>query len=150
MQMYQYQSHFKKCSKTPFPPTAYKLPNWTQRFRNLTICPYILFPFIPYAMCMSPSHLYVLPTLIICPYPRFTHSFTFNYNIFVLISRLRAFEDFDFVIASARFNSPLIYLTSAISLCLYAQQRHITSIISRFSCVIPSLTKHLYNDFEFI
>jgi hypothetical protein len=87
---------------------------------------------------------------MICPYPRFTYSFTSNCNMFVSISRLRAFEDFDFVIASAGFDSPLIYLTFAISLRLYAWQRHIILIISRFSCIVPSLTKHLYNNFEFV
>ena len=152
MQLYQHQSHFKKCSKTPFPLTAYKLPNWAQRVRNPTICPYMLLLSIPYTIYISPSHLYVLPTPIICPYPRSTHSSTSNYNMFVSISRLRAFEDFvfDFVIASARFKSPLIHLTSTISLHSYTCQRHIMSIISRFSCVIPNLTKHLYSDLESI
>jgi hypothetical protein len=101
---------------------------------------------------MSLSHLYILPTLMICPYPRFTYSSTSSCNVFVSISRLRAFEDFvfDFVIAFARFELPLIHLTSTISLCLYACRRHIISIISRFSCVIPNLTRHLYSDLEFI
>ena len=31
---------------------------------------------------------------------------------------------------------------------LYAQQRHITSIISRFSYIILNLTRHLYNNLE--
>jgi hypothetical protein len=99
---------------------------------------------------MSPSHLYILLKLIICPYPRFTYSFTSNCSIFVSISRLRAFEDFvfDFVIAFARFESPLIHLTFIISLRLYACRRHIMSIISRFSCVVPNLTKHSYSDLE--
>jgi hypothetical protein len=103
-------------------------------------------------MCMSPSHLYVLPTLIICPYPRFTHSSTSNYSIFVSISRLRAFEDFefDFVIAFARFDLPLIHFTFAISLRLYACRRHIISIIKRFFYVILNLTKHLYNNLKSI
>jgi len=95
-------------------------------------------------------HVYVLLTLIICPYPRFTYSSTSNCSIFVSISRLRAFEDFefDFVIGFARFDSPLIHFTSTISLRLYACRRHIISIIRRFSYVIPNLTKHLYNDLE--
>ena len=150
MQLYQHWSHLKKCSKTLFPLTACKLLNQAQRVRNLTVCPYVLLLFILYAIYMSLSHLYVLPTLIISLYPHSTYSFTFNYNVFVSISRLRAFEDFDFVIASVGFNSPLIHLTFAISLRLYTQQRHIISIISRFSCIVLSLTKHLYNDFEFV
>jgi hypothetical protein len=103
-------------------------------------------------MCISLSHLYVLLTLIICLYPRFTYSFTSSYSIFVSISHLRAFEDFvfDFVIAFARFELPLIHLTSIISLRSYAYRRHIMSIISRFSCVVPNLTRHSYNNLEFI
>jgi hypothetical protein len=75
-------------------------------------------------------HLYVFPVLIIYPYPRFTHSSTSNYIIFVSTSRLKAFEDFefDFVIASTKFDSPLIYFTFTISLHLYACQKHIISI----------------------
>jgi hypothetical protein len=101
---------------------------------------------------MSLSHLYAFLTLTKCPYLRFTYSSTFNYNIFVSINRLRAFEDleFDFVIASIRFDSPLIYFTFTISLRLYACRRHIISIIRRFSYVIPNLTKHLYNNLEFV
>ena len=103
-------------------------------------------------VCLSLLHLYAPPILIICLYPRFTHSSTFNYIIFVLMKVLKAFVrfDFDFVIASARFNLPLIHLTFAISLHLYAWQRHIMLIINRFSCVVPNLIKHLYNNFEFV
>ena len=97
-------------------------------------------------------HVYVLLTLIICPYPRFTYSFTSNYIVFVSTSRLRAFEDFvfDFVIAFARFELPLIHLTFTISLRLYAYRRHIMSIISCFSCVVLNLTRHLYSNLEFV
>jgi hypothetical protein len=103
-------------------------------------------------MCMSLSHLYVLLMLIIYPYPRFTYSFTFNCSIFVSTSRLRAFEDFvfDFVIAFVRFELPLIYLTFIISLRLYTCRRHIMSIISRFSCIVLNLTRHLYSNLEFV
>jgi hypothetical protein len=58
--------------------------------------------------------------------------------------------EFDFVIAFAGFDLPLIYFTFAISLRLYAWRRHIISIMRRFSCVVPNLTKHSYNDFEFV
>jgi hypothetical protein len=97
-------------------------------------------------------HLYILLMLIIYPYLRFTYSFTSNCIIFVSTSRLRAFEDFefDFVIAFTRFDSPLIHFTFTISLCLYACRKHIISIIRRFFCVIPNLTKHLYNNLEFV
>jgi hypothetical protein len=99
-------------------------------------------------------HLYIrmFPLLPVYPYSRFTHSCTFICTLFVSISRLRAFEDleFDFVIASARFDSPLIHFTFAISLRSYACRRHIISIIKRFSCVVPNLTKHSYNNLEFV
>jgi len=103
-------------------------------------------------MYMSLSHLYALLTLIKCLYLRFTYSFTSNCNVFVSISRLRAFEDleFDFVIAFIGFYLPLIYFTFTISLRLYACRRHIISIIKRFFCVIPNLTKYSYNNLEFI
>jgi len=100
--------------------------------------------------CVYPLHLYVSPIPTICPYLRFTHSSTSNCIVFVSINRSRAFEGFDFVIESARFDCPLIHLTSAISLRLYACQRHITSIINRFSCVVPNFTRQLYNDLEYI
>jgi hypothetical protein len=104
---------------------------------------------MPY-VCVSLLHLYILPISTICPYLRFTHSSTFNCNVFVSIRVLRAFVgfDFDFVIASARFDLPLIHLTSATSLRSYAWRRHIMSIIRRFSCVVPSFTRQLYNNFE--
>jgi hypothetical protein len=109
---------------------------------------------LSYMPCIyiSPSHLYVLLMLIIYPYLHFTYSSTSNYIIFVSTSRLRAFEDFvfDFVIAFARFELPLIHLTFTISLRSYACRRHIISIISRFSYIIPNLTKHLYNNLEFV
>ena len=101
-------------------------------------------------VCVCLLHLYAPLILTICPYPRFTYSFTSNCNVFVSISCLRAFEDleFDFVIAFVGFDLPLIYFTFAISLRLYAWRRHIISIIRRFSCVVPNLIKHSYNDLE--
>ena len=50
--------------------------------------------------------------------------------------------------ASARFDSPLIHLTSATSRRLYACQRHIISIISLFSAIVPNLTRQSNRDFE--
>jgi hypothetical protein len=88
-------------------------------------------------------HLYILQL-------RSTYSYMSNCKVFVSMRFLKAFEDFvfDFIIAFARFESPLIYLTSTISLHSYACQRHIMSIISRFSCIIPNLTRHLYSNLE--
>jgi len=106
-------------------------------------------PSMPY-MCVCPFHLYIPPISTICPYPRLTHSSTSNCIVFVSINCLRAFEDFvfDFVIASAGFELPLIHLTSTISLRSYACRRHIMSIINRFSCVILSFTRQSYNNLE--
>ena len=104
---------------------------------------------MPY-VCVSLLHLYSPPILTICPYLRSTHSSTSNCSVFVLMRVLRAFEAFDFVIAFAGFDLPLIHLTSATSLRSYAWRRHIISIIRRFSCIVPNLTKHSYNDFEFV
>ena len=50
--------------------------------------------------------------------------------------------------ASAGFDSPSIHLISIISRRLYACQRLITSIMRRFSCVVPSRIRQSYNDFE--
>src|SRR5450756_623724 len=95
-----------------------------------------------------PPYQYAHSSLPIYPYSRSTHSSTSNCSVFVSIRYLRAFEGFDFVIESAGFESPLIHLTSAISRRLYAWRRHITSIMRRFSRVVPNLTRHSYNDFE--
>jgi hypothetical protein len=121
----------------------------------MPICPYISFSLVClyvfvclliclYAICVS--------SLLICPYICLTHSFTSNYKVFVLINRLKAFVKFDFnldfVIALAGFKLLLIHFTFAISLCLYAWQRHIISIIRRFSYMISNLIKHLYNNLK--
>ena len=55
---------------------------------------------------------------------------------------------FPFVIASAGFDSLLIYLISIISRRLYTCQRLIISIIRRFSYIVPSYIRQLYNDFK--
>ena len=63
-----------------------------------------------YLVCLFPTHMSLR-----LPYPRSTHSSTSNYIVFVSSRCLRAFVGFDFVIESAGFDSPLIYLTSVIS-----------------------------------
>src|SRR5438045_3640618 len=50
--------------------------------------------------------------------------------------------------ASAGLVFPSIHLISAISLHSYDCRRHMRSTISRFSCVVPSLTKQSYSDLE--
>jgi hypothetical protein len=103
-----------------------------------------------YRFYTSTSYRYApLPALYI-PYSHSTHSSTSNCIVFILIRRLRAFVGFNFIIESAGFDSPLIHLTSAISRYLYTWRRYITSIISRFSCVVPSFIRYLYRDFESI
>ena len=72
-----------------------------------------------------------------------THSTVFNLIRFVLISYLRANNSLLLVIASIGLLSLLIYLTLAISRLLYDWCRYITLIMSLFSCVVPSLIKHL-------
>jgi hypothetical protein len=78
-----------------------------------------------------------------------THSVTIW--IVILFESIRsrsAGQGFDLVIASAGLLFQLIHLTSAISRRSYDCRRHIRSTISRFSFVVPSLTRHSYNDFE--
>ena len=57
---------------------------------------------------------------------------------------------FPFIIALAGLVSPIIHFTSAISLHLYNYCKYSTLIIRRFSCVVLSLTRQLYSDFELV
>src|SRR6266568_8695391 len=77
-----------------------------------------------------------------------THSVTYSLTVFVLIKSFNAWQGFNFVIASAGLLPPSIHLILAISLLLYNCCKHIRSTISRFSCVVPSLTKQSYRDFK--
>jgi hypothetical protein len=77
-----------------------------------------------------------------------THSVTLNLTVFVSIKSFSAWHGLDFVMASVGLLLPLIHFTSAISLLSYDCHRHMRSTISRFSCVVPSLTKQSYKDFE--
>ena len=72
-----------------------------------------------------------------------THFTVFNSIRFVLISHLRANDGLLLVIVSTGLLSLLIYLTLAISRLLYNWCRYIILIISFFSCVVPSLIRHL-------
>ena len=53
-----------------------------------------------------------------------------------------------FVMASAGLLCPSIHFTSEISCRSHDWQRHIRSIINRFSCVVPNFTKHSYKLLE--
>jgi hypothetical protein len=85
----------------------------------------------------------VLLTSFLCIYP-----FTCTPSWLVLISFLRALFKVDFVIVLARLSFLLIYWISVISFRLYNCQSAIISIIRRFFCVVPSLTKHLYSEYK--
>ena len=80
----------------------------------------------------------------------FTHSTVFNSIWFVLINYLRANNGLLLVIASIGLLSPLIHLTLAISHLLYDWHRYIILIISLFSCIVPSLIKHLQINLELV
>ena len=71
-----------------------------------------------------------------------------NSSLLVSMSFHSALHGLSFVIASAGFLSPRIQRISDISLRSYDCRRHIKSTISRFSCIVPSLTRHSYSDFE--
>src|SRR6266568_5111159 len=77
-----------------------------------------------------------------------THSVTYSLTIFMSIKSFSAWQGLNFVIASVRLLPPSIHLISAISFLLYNCYKHIRSTISYFSCVVLSLTKQLYKDFE--
>jgi hypothetical protein len=85
----------------------------------------------------------VLSTSFLCTYPS-----TCTPSWLVLISFSKALFKVDFVIASAGLSFLSIYRISVISLRSYNCQSAIILIIRRFSCVIPSLTKHLYNKYK--
>ena len=80
----------------------------------------------------------------------FTHLVTYNLTIFVSIRSFNAWQGFNFVIAFIGLLPPSTHLISIISFLLYNYHKHIRSTMSRFSCVVLSLTKQLYKDFELI
>ena len=79
-----------------------------------------------------------------------THLVTCSLTIFILIRSFNAYYCFNFIIASIGLLPPLIYLIFAISLLLYNYYRHIKLTISRFFCIILSLTRQLYKDFKLV
>jgi len=89
-----------------------------------------------------------IPTFVSSPLS--THLVTYSLIVFVLIRSFNAWQGFNFVIVLVGLLFPLIYLISAISLLLYNYYRHIRLTMSRFSYIIPSLTKQLYRDFELV
>jgi hypothetical protein len=66
----------------------------------------------------------------------------------MLISFLKALFKVDFVIVSAGLSFLLIYRIFVIFLRSYNCQSAIISIIRRFFCVLPSLTKYSYNKYK--
>ena len=81
---------------------------------------------------------------------RSTHPTACKSIWFISISHVKAAQSLPFIIASAELASPLIYLTSVICLRLWAYWRHITSIIRRFSWVVPNRIKQLYKDLKLV
>jgi hypothetical protein len=104
------------------------------QFKNL----YTRFSFLPPFLALPYAFKLILLSVV-----RSTYSIVFNSIRFVSISHLRANDGLLLVIASTGLLSPSIYLTSAILHLLYDWRRHITLIISLFSCVVPSLIRHL-------
>src|ERR1700721_1804074 len=68
--------------------------------------------------------------------------------LFVLIICVRAVLLVCFVIASAGFDSLVIYIISVSSCLSYDCQMAMILIIRRFSYVVPNFTKHLYSKNE--
>ena len=99
---------------------------------NIHICTSFSFLALPYAF-----------KSILLSVVYFTHFTVFNLIWFILISHLRASNGLLLVIASVGLLSPLIHLTLAILRLLYNWRRYMTLIISLFSCVVPSLIRHL-------
>ncbi len=85
-----------------------------------------------------------------CSIVRSTHSVIFNSTILVSISLIKALQNFDFVIASARLMFSSIHLISAIFLLSYDCLKHIKSIINRFSAVVSSLIKQSNKLLKFV
>ena len=79
---------------------------------------------------------------------RSTHSEVVRLTLFVSINVFKAVMALVFVMESAGLLSSFIHLTSVIFRRSYDWRRLMISIISRFLLVVPSLTRHLYNDFE--
>ena len=77
-----------------------------------------------------------------------THPSMLIHSLLVSISSYKARHGLLFVIASAGLLLPLIHLTSVISCRSYDWRRYMRSIIRRFSCIVPSLTRHLYRLFK--
>jgi hypothetical protein len=118
--------------------------DWCDRLNHVitydSLCSYISSSFI---VIRNQLTSLVLLTSFFCTYPS-----TCTPSWLVLISFLRALFKINFVIASARLSFLLIYRISVIFFCLYNCQSAIISIIKRFSCVVLSLTKHLYSEYK--
>ena len=77
-----------------------------------------------------------------------THSVVLILMRLVSIRVFWADEGLALVMESAGLWCPWIYFTSVISRRLYDWRKLITSTISRFSSMIPNLTRQSYRDFE--
>ena len=105
-----------------------------QRLANLSL----------YKQCLYNLTLFSYPSIpFLCTYPSTcTCSMLLSKNFSsVLFSA-------NLVIALARLSFLSIYQILVISLCLYDCQSAMISIMRRFSFVVPSFTKHLYNEYK--
>ena len=107
---------------------------WLAYYQRLGDWPYIFALFVPAFMSS----------------PFFTHLVTYSLIVFILIRSFNAWQGFNFVMASVGLLPLLIHLIFAISLLLYNCYRHIRLTINRFFCIVLSLTKQLYRDFELV
>ena len=90
----------------------------------------------------TPSYLLIS---FLCTYP-----FTYILSWLKSTNSSRALLGVDFVIALIELSFLLIYWISIISLHLYNWRSAIILIIKRFSLIVLSLTKHLYNEYELV
>jgi hypothetical protein len=79
---------------------------------------------------------------------RSTQASVLSFSRFESMRLCKAVHGLLFVMASAGLLSPLIHMISAISWRSKDCRRHMRSIMSRFSCVVPSLTRQSYKLFE--
>ncbi len=79
---------------------------------------------------------------------RSIHSLMFRLIVLMSINVFRIVDVSLLIMKSIELLISCIYFTSMISRRLYDCRRFITSIMSRFFCVVSSLIKQSYNDFE--
>ena len=107
---------------------------------------YSIKPTLSLSFSYIPIHSLIYPLIEMFIY--FTHPIACRLIQFILMSYIKAIKGLSFIIESVGLAFLLIYLTSIIYFYLQAYQRHIISIIRRFSWVVSSCIRQLYKDFE--